>query len=491
MAQFFYTQKMCKTAVDNTCTLSSCKMEHGVIEGEKAVRTAMIVMLMHMLASLGFNANASTTVVTNDVELARAIVNASAGDTIELAPGNYGQMLIIGGQYNQVIVGNKRIYKKTPILTGGVTIKSQDVNNRATLEYIDVRQSDYWQFDSLDVRPTPSGTAFIAVKLNGNDMSFKNSTVSYGDYSGWTAQDWENNAGRGVFVDGNNAVIENNTLHGVNMGIIVNHYAYNANVLNNTIDGLAGDGGRPLGDYATFEGNIFKNFRNVNGNHDDCIQSFSKTGGVIGAGSVDGVQIRGNLCIASEDQKDPLYSTPQGYASFNGEMKDWVIEDNILVSSAYHGIALGDASGTIIRNNTILDDNPLVNGEDTVWIRIDANSSGVPNLIEDNLTNIIVDTGFADLAGNVEIQYADYDNWFVDWQNGDFNLKPTAPVQNVGASGFSGGSSTVLTAFDAENTGFSAGPSQLAVPVPMSGFMALSGIAVLLGLRRRRAVRAA
>ena len=42
----------------------------------------------------------------------------------------------------------------------------------------------------------------------------------------------------------------------------------------------------------------------------------SKENGVIGAGSVDGVHIKSNMCIASEDINDPLYATPQGYAAF-------------------------------------------------------------------------------------------------------------------------------------------------------------------------------
>jgi len=269
-----------------------------------------------VISCAGLAVNAQTTLVSNDQELAQAIVDSVPGDTIELAAGNYGRLTIIGGTYNQVIVGNTKIYKKIPILTSGVIIKSQDVNNRATIQYIDVRSSDYWQFDSLDIRPNASGSAFIAVKLTGNNMTFNNSTISYGDNAGWTAQDWVNNAGRGVFVNSSDTVVYNNALKSVNMGIMVNHGALNASVVNNTIDGIAGDGGRALGNYAVFEGNLFKNFRDVNGNHEDCIQSYSKENGVIGAGSVDGVHIKSNMCIASEDINDPLYATPQGYAAF-------------------------------------------------------------------------------------------------------------------------------------------------------------------------------
>ena len=148
---------------------------------------------------------------------------------------------------------------------------------------------------------------------------------------------------------------------------------------------------------------------------------------------------------------------------------------------------LYDASNTIIQKNTILDDNPLVNGADQVWIRINAPGTGGPNLIEDNLTNAIIDKGAALLLGNQEIDQADYDDWFVDWQNYHFKLRLTAPLQFVGAPGFSGGSTmTILPSSSIHATSFGPSPTAVPVPVPMSGLMALTGIVVLMRLRRRR-----
>ncbi len=179
------------------------------------------------------------------------------------------------------------------------------------------------------------------------------------------------------------------------------------------------------------------------------------------------------------------------------------MEDNVLVSSSYHGITLSKSRNSIMRNNTVLDDNLAVNGANSQWIRINGRQVGTnyfPNIISNNLADTVVDTGFADVRRNIEIDLADYDRWFVDWRNGDFTLKPTAPVSGVGATlrqvgyiptagngngngaGLSGAS---VSAFSASALPFQTGPQQLAVPLPLGGVLLLSGLAILVAKRPR------
>lgn len=415
---------------------------------------------------------AMTLYAFDDMQLAVAISQASDGDTIKVGPGSYGYVVIRGDSFNQVNVGGNIILGGAPTLNSNVTIESLYPDNRAQIRNIDVRVSNHWTFSGLDILPPPSGTAFTAVKFSGNDNRLENSIISYGDNSDWTAADWNNNAGRGVFVSGSNNRFHNNYVHSVSGGFVVDHAATNTQATHNTVNGVAGDAVKALGDHTLLENNLFKNFKDVNNNHDDCVQSFSKENGVIGAGSVVGLTIRGNLCIANEDKADPFYSGTQGYAIFNGTAEDWVVENNILVTSTYHGIFMAAAENALIANNTILDDDGSINGANTVWIR--ANGAGSGNIISDNITNKVVQNPNILIQNNAEIDLAEYDDWFIDWMNNDFRLRPDAPVPGIGAIPTDAGAF-----FD---------PYAPPVPLPGTAAMLLGGVGLLGGLRvvRRR-----
>ena len=419
-------------------------------------------------------ANALTLYAFDDMQLAVAISQATDGDTIKVGPGSYGYVVIRGDAFNQVNVGGNIILGGAPALSANVKIESLDPNNRAQIRSIDVRVSNHWTFSGIDVLPPASGSAFTAVKFSGNNNRLENSIVSYGDNSSWTAADWNNNAGRGVLVNGNNNSFYNNYVHSVSGGFVFEHGATNTQAIHNTVNGVAGDAVKALGDHTLLENNLFKNFKDVNNNHDDCVQSFSRQNGVIGAGSVVGLTIRGNLCIANEDHADPFYSGTQGYAIFNGTAEDWTIENNILVTSTYHGIFLAAAENALVTNNTILDDNGSINGANTVWIR--ANGAGSGNEISDNITNTVVPNPNVLIQNNAEIDLDEYDDWFIDWMNYDFRLRADAPVQGIGATPTDAGAF-----FD---------PYAPPIPLPATVLMLLSGFGLLGGLRVIRQRRA-
>ena len=421
-----------------------------------------------MVPALG---QAATFIASNDAEFAQAISQATDGDTIKLAPGNYGRVLLISGQYNQIRVGGTFLPNAAPVLNANVTIESQDPNNRAVIHNIDIR-SDYWTFNDVAFALTPAGQYFYAAKFTGNNNRLTNSVITYGDSTGWSASDWINNAGRGVYIRGTGNQASNNYMKNIGAGIIVDHGSSNTLVRRNTIKNLAGDAVQAHGHHTLIEKNLFMNFKSVDANHDDCIQSFSKQGGVIGAGSVVGMTIRGNLCVSNEDPNDPFYSGNQGYVIFNGMADDWLIEDNVLVSSTYHGISLTSAKNSTITHNTVLDDNPSLNGANTVWIRI--LGAGIGNEVSNNIANVLIANPNVTFSNNETINLSEYDDWFVDWQNYNFDLKETAPNQTVGASLMDPGAS-----FD-----------PYAVPLPASlplflGGIGLAGVIVLQAKRRK------
>lgn len=437
------------------------------------MRTLLRGLLAGAMLCLPLPAGALTLYAFDDLQLAVAISQASEGDTIKLGPGNYSNVLIAGGTYNQVRVGGFLISGGAPALTGAVTIESLDPQNRAVINNIDIRSTSHWSFNNLSIQPASGGQWFRAVSFGGSHNSLTNSVITYGDATDWTASDWVNKAGRGVYLSGSHNTAFNNYLMNVGGGFIVDYQASHAQVVQNTVNGVAGDAIQAHGAHTLLERNLFKNFKAVDGNHDDCIQSFAQQGGVVGAGSVVGMTIRGNMCIANEDPADPFYSGTQGYVIFNGLAEEWLIEHNILVSSTYHGITLSNAIDSVIANNTVLDDHDALNGANTVWVRI--NGAGTGNEIIDNIANQIINNPLVFFSGNEAIGIDEYDDWFVDWRNYDFTLKDTAPVAGIGATPMNPGAS-----FDPP-----------AIPLPGGGVLLLGALGLLAVPAFRRARRRA
>ena len=410
-----------------------------------AVLSRLESTLQHLLSLLPNHSvlGVGTVVVTNDVELANALKNATGGETIQLAPGTYGKIFMQGGQFNKLNVGATSIGGGTPTLGSKVIIESQSQNNPAVVHSIDVRSTDNWHFNNLDIRPGTSGGAnFKAVNMAGNNLAIENSTIDYGDSTGWTASDWTSKAGFGIYMSGSNNLVKNNSLHTINMGITLDQNGQGSVVQNNTIDGIAGDGGRQLQSGATWENNLFKNFKKVDSNHDDCVQSWGMINGKVNQdGIIDGVTFRNNICIdTTGSHSDPLYSNPQGFGSFDGSMQNWVVENNVYISSAYHGLNHSGAQNMMIRNNTIIDSDPSVNGLDTVWLRVSGNKSGsMPaknNSFIDNVSNRFPAYGQtpAVVQNSQVVNYANYDTIFRDWRNGDVRLKSGQSLNGAGAN---------------------------------------------------------
>jgi parallel beta-helix repeat protein len=371
----------------------------------------------------------ATVVVTNDAGLSTAIAGATGGETIQLAPGVYNAITI----------------NKTP--ASKVIITSRDANNPAIVGKITANGSN-WHFNNLDVSATfPAGahnTAYLAVTLKGSNNTFENSSVTYGNSAGWTATDWNTKAGSGVSVSGGtNNLIKNNLIKTVHFGITVDHSAKNATVINNTIDGVAGDGMRGLGDFGLFENNLILNTKQTNGNHSDCFQSWSKLNGTVGAGEVVGVVIRGNQCLPALNTTDPLTANTQGYSIFDGVARDWIVENNILFSNTFHGSSLSGGNNSVIRNNTLVGANGALPGTpngNAVHAKVSGTKTGIAPVnskVENNIVNNVwgmTTNANVTYTNNSSARYANYDTWFVDWRNGNMALKSGAPANGAGAT---------------------------------------------------------
>jgi parallel beta-helix repeat protein len=234
-----------------------------------------------------------------------------------------------------------------------------------------------------------------------------------------------------------------NDLRNLSFGIQVLKTATNSVVSRNRIRDYYNDAIRGLADSCTFEHNTVINQYVSDANHDDCFQSWS-TGptGTVGEGTVRDVTLRGNLFLSHTDRAQPLRASVQGIGCFDGMFENWVIENNVVSSATYHGIALYGAINCRILNNTVIE-NP-VDGSSSIrpWIMItehknQADGSPWPVLSSGNLIRNNISAAAASLTAtgglkDHNLTTTAYASYFANYTNFDFSLLPTAPAVNAG-----------------------------------------------------------
>jgi len=162
----------------------------------------------------------------------------------------------------------------------------------------------------------------------------------------------------------------------------------------------------------------------------------------VGKGTVYRITLRGNIFISRRNPAQPYYAPPQGIGCFDGMYEDWVVENNLIVSQTYHGIALYGAVNCKVVNNTLVE-NPL-DGTGTIrpWVLVTshkANADGTPwavpstgNLIRNNISarpaSMVAGGGVIDHNQTTTA----YTTYFTDYAGFDFSLKPTAPAVDAG-----------------------------------------------------------
>lgn len=303
-----------------------------------------------------------------------------AGDTIWLHSGYYGD-LAIADFYN----------------TGVVTIAAL-TDHVPRFRSVKIRSGSHWALRGLHVSPEfGSGdppARLISIESHGFRGPVSHVLVeecvleSAADTSRWSAKDWNQFSCNGIQADGTRITIRSNQLKNVNFGISVD--ASHSLIEHNTVENFAGDGLRGLGDHSVFQYNLVKNCYDVNANHDDGFQSWSRSTDGVGKGEVRGMVVRGNTIINYEDSNQPHRGGLQGIGCFDGTYVDWVIENNVVIVDHWHGITLLGARNCRIVNNTVMDPNNERPGP--AGIRIDKHKNGNPSTgctIRNNLTTAL------------------------------------------------------------------------------------------------------
>lgn len=294
------------------------------------------------------------------------------GDTLFLRSGPYGRLEIRGRRHD-----------------GWITLAAAP-GHTPQVSAVRIDESAGWHLNGLHVSPSfgerrPRG-AIVAIGGASEHIIIEACTISTTpDVSGWSADDWRENAMHGIYAAGREITLRGNHIRHVRHGI--HALARQSLIADNLIETFSGDGIRGLGDHTTYAFNTIRNCLKVDDNHDDGFQSWSiGADGRPGTGEVVGGVLRGNRIINYEDAEQPFRCTLQGIGMFDGVYVDWVIENNVVITDHWHGITVMGARNVRIVNNTVIDRNEDRPGPP--WISITHHKDGRPpenSVIANNL----------------------------------------------------------------------------------------------------------
>lgn len=302
---------------------------------------------------------------------AAAMSKAKAGDTILLKDGDYDGWEIVGKAPD------------TPI-----TIRSQNGKN-ARLEWIRVKKgSKNLVIRNLSLWPSNPDSA----GANRIDVTYSSEIIFDGmdvrsakdasNYPSWDSATWKNRNIKGIQTRfGSNVTVRNSSFTGLGFAVVL---LEDGDIFeNNQIRGFSMDGMRVLGNDNVVRGNLITDCVRVNDNHADGIQSWSRDGK-----PVKNMVIEGNAIIEwSNPIVNPKRCRLQGIGFFDGFYDDITIINNVVSTTAYHGISLYGARRATIVNNTVV--NGLAQKQSYPWIGVFKHKNGTPSTdvtVQNNLT---------------------------------------------------------------------------------------------------------
>ena len=343
--------------------------------------------------------------VSSADELKTALDNASGGDVVKLAAGDYGDVSLSGLNFESE-----------------VTITSADKDDPAVFNTINIGGSSNLTFDSIFIDFTPTedtvtwSSAFRAV-ANVSDITLRNSRLEGGDsISGIPAESepGEQGAkgvlgfpiGRAVSIDGANMVIENNDVSEFGNGIVMG--GDGISILGNEIHDLRTSPVRGGGSNVVIDGNYFHDSEpwklGGKGDHGDYIHFWTN----------DNQPTMYNITITNNVLSDeeggsllPVYLEDNSGSGFSNV----TLDDNVIHGNSGQMIRFENVVGASISRNTILNDNgvekagsQLVLKNGTENIRLEENI--VSTFFDEATQQELASKGFV-FANNLDINYDD------------------------------------------------------------------------------------
>ncbi len=350
------------------------------------------------------------------------------GDRVFLLDGYHGPLVI------------KDLTFTTPI-----TI-AQMPGQTAQVEMIGVYNSSniiMRDFKVWAMSPNAGSGAMIRTYASSSDITFANldvrSVANAGTYMQWSKATWLANKRLGFLLQGTKMSAIGNRLTGTYHAIQTE--GRYATVTGNIVDGFSGDAMRSLGDDSVVRGNKVQNCFQIDGNHADGFQSFSRgPGGTPGTGTVFNLTIENNKILEwTSTTSNALRCKLQGIGMFDGMFDGAQIRNNLVVVSGYHGISVSGALRTKISHNTVV--NPSGQATGYPWIKISPHKNGTPSknvTVANNTVNSLkayTNATNNNLAvNNVVVKSAASE--FTSVAKGDFTLLPSAKSANAGAAAY-------------------------------------------------------
>lgn len=289
----------------------------------------------------------------------------TSGDHVYLQDGYHGDLVINGMHF-----------------TSDVTIEPAP-GATAQVDTIDVRDASHLVIKGLKawpLVPDPNAVAVVRTYADASDITFANLDVrslpTAVNFVQWNLAAWNTNKISGFLMDGTRITATGNRVTGVYHG--VQSFGAYGLIENNIVDGFAADGMRAMGDNSVVRGNKVQNCFQIDSNHADGFQSWSRgANGAPGAGTLHNLRIERNKILEwTLKATNPLRCHLQGIGMFDGIYEDVTIANNVIAVGAYHGIAVAGANRLLITQNTVAEiDGKIVNYP---WIKVNKDKSGTP-----------------------------------------------------------------------------------------------------------------
>ena len=238
----------------------------------------------------------------------------------EGAPVKGGDRLLLRSGYHGYIALNRFIFTDwltveaeeghTPILSQFKIMGAFEnlfLKGLTILKESFVGESNYWEAEEINYNTSS------CLYLGSNDFWGKGKNIKlYGltvktaeNTASWTADEWVQKSASGIslrsveYVEIVNCKIEN-----IRHGIAIEYASDNTVAVNNSIKNYSADGCRLISNNVFFAYNTITDCYDVDENHDDAIQSYSRgPDNSPGTGILKNVIIRGNLIIGTTDFK--------------------------------------------------------------------------------------------------------------------------------------------------------------------------------------------
>lgn len=331
----------------------------------------------------------TTINVANLSDLYDALANAQGGDVIELAGGNYGEMILRAK--NGI----------DPSFASNVTIISADPENPAVFSGLDIKDAANLTFDGITFDYTFQTGDNIYLRpfdiVSSAGITIQNSTFDGDVASG--VSDIDDGYGYTIglsFRKSSDITVSNNEIFNFHRGLTTDQVD-GLTVQGNDVHDIRSDGMNfsEVTD-VLIENNYLHDFRasENSSDHRDMIQFWTNNTEVASSD----ITIRGNhLDIGEGTYTQSIFmrndQVDQGLAGKEMFYKNITIEDNVIVNAHLHGITVGETDGLTIQGNTVLhDDGSASDGLDAKVeiprIAVAENSQNV--IIEQNATSSVV-----------------------------------------------------------------------------------------------------